>query len=74
MNVTVTSAAADGDLRAFPSDGVLGVPTVLSFRAGRTRANNALLLLAADGSGRVTVHNDAFGPTDVILDVSGYFE
>jgi hypothetical protein len=74
VNVTVTGAAADGDLRAFPSDGVLGVPTVLSFRTGRTRANNAVLLLAADGSGHVTVHNDALGPVDVVVDVSGYFE
>jgi hypothetical protein len=73
-NVTVTGAAADGDLRMYPSDGVLGAPTVISFRAGRTRANNAILLLSGDGAGSVTVHNDTAGPADVVVDVSGYFQ
>lgn len=73
-NVTVTGIAADGDLRIFPSDGVLPTATVISFRAGQTRANNAILLLSSDGAGRVTVHNDAPGPLDLIIDVNGYFE
>jgi hypothetical protein len=72
--VTVTGVAADGDLRVFPADGILPTATVISFRAGQTRANNAMLLLSADGAGSVTVHNDASGPLDLIVDVSGYFE
>ena len=73
-NVTVTDVAAAGELRVFPSDGVLPTATVISFGAGRTRANNAVLLLSADGAGSVTAHNDAAGPVDVIVDVSGWFE
>jgi hypothetical protein len=74
VNVAVTGIAADGDLRAYPSDGVLPTATVISFRAGQTRANNAILLLSSDGTGSVTIHNDASGPLDLIVDVSGYFE
>jgi len=73
-NVTVTGVAADGDLRVFPSDGALPTATAISFRSGKTRANNAILLLSSDGTGSVTVHNDAPGPLDLIVDVSGYFE
>lgn len=73
-NVTVTQGTAAGSLRLFPSDAATPVSTTISFGAGKTRANNAMLLLsAAGGAGRVTVRNDAAGTVHLVLDVSGYF-
>ncbi len=73
-NVTVTGGAAAGSLRIYPADSTLPVSTAISFGAGMTRANNAILLLsAAGGAGRVTVRNDAAAPIHLIVDVSGYF-
>lgn len=72
-NVTVTGATADGALRVHASD--IGAPdtTVLSFRAGRTRANNAMIGLGTDAE--LTVRFDApGGEVHVLLDVVGWYE
>lgn len=70
-NVTVTGSTAAGSLRVFASDSAPTDATVISFPAGKTRANNALLLVS--GSGEVTVRNDADGEVHLIIDVNGYF-
>ena len=73
-NVTVTGGGAAGSLRIHPADSDLPVSTTISFGAGKTRANNAMLLLsAAGGAGRVSVRNDAASAVHLILDVNGYF-
>lgn len=73
-NITVTGSTAGGALRVYASDSVLTDATVISFQAGKSRANNAMLLLsAAGGSGRITVRNDAPGTVHLIIDVNGYF-
>ena len=73
-NVTATGGSAAGDLRIYPADAALPVSTTISFGAGRTRANNAMLLVsAASGPGRITVRNDSAAPIHLIVDVSGYF-
>ena len=73
-NITVTGSTAGGALRVYASDSVLTDATVISFPAGKSRANNAMLLLsAAGGSGRITVRNDAPGTVHLIIDVNGYF-
>jgi hypothetical protein len=53
-----------------------GVPNAssISFHAGRTRANNAQVLLSSDGTGRATVKNNAAGALDLVIDVNGYYE
>jgi len=72
-NVTVTGGTAAGSLRIYPADSTLPVSTAISYGAGKTRANNAILLLsAAGGAGRVTVRNDSAAPIHLIVDVSGY--
>ena len=75
-NVTVTAPGAAGNLVAFPSDLAVAPGTnALSFGAGQTRANNALLLLARDGTGR-----EAFtalmpsGTVQLVVDVNGWWE
>ena len=74
-NVTVTGGAEAGNLRIYPADSTLPVATTISFAAGKTRANNSLLLLSATGDGgRISVRNDSPGPVHLIVDVNGYFK
>lgn len=70
-NVAVTQTQGAGALRFYPGDSVPSSATTISFGAGQTRANNAHLKLAADGT--VGVANDAPGAVHVIIDVSGYY-
>ena len=68
-NVTITKPTSAGTLFALPAR----FP-VLVFRPGATRANNAFLLLAADGSGTLSFSNDMpSGTLDVIVDVNGWW-
>lgn len=73
-NVTVTGPTAGGSLVLFPGNGIPTGTSSINFSAGQTRANNAILLLATDGSGSITVENDSAGTTHFILDVNGYFQ
>jgi hypothetical protein len=74
-NVTVVNPATQGDLVVYPATLVTAPNTsTISFRAGRTRANNAQLSLSTDGTGRITVKNNAAGALDLVLDVNGYFK
>jgi len=74
LNVTVTEAAALGDLRLFPADVGTPASSVINFKAGDTRANNAIVVGPADGSVALTVRNDSSGPVHFIVDVTGYFQ
>ena len=74
VNLTVTQPGADGVLRAFPGNAVPSAASVLAFRAGRTRANNALLMLSSSGTGAVTVRNDSNGTAHVLIDVNGFLQ
>jgi hypothetical protein len=73
VNVTVTGPSAPGSLTFYPGNAFpLGTSTI-NFWTGATRANNAILKLATDGSGTIGVQNAANGATHVIVDVNGYF-
>ncbi len=65
--------AATGDLVLYPN-GIASPPasSSLSFRAGRTRANNTIVYVASDGS--FLVKNKAAGGLDLLLDVNGYYK
>jgi hypothetical protein len=74
-NLTLTQTTAPGSLAIVASDAAGPTTTSnLSFRAGQTRANNTVLLLAQDGSGTVRVENGSAGTLHAILDVNGYFQ
>jgi hypothetical protein len=73
VNVTVTQPAAQGLLRLFAADQPLPGTSVISFSAGQTRANNAIVSLPADGSGGIAVKLESSGSVQVIVDVTGYF-
>jgi len=74
VNVAVTGPTASGFLKLYPGDGLAPLASSINFAAGQTRANNAILLLATDGSGSLRVQNGSTGAVHVILDVNGYFE
>ncbi len=73
VNVTVVNPAGSGNLLVYPN-GILVAPTAstIGLRAGRTRANNALVYLASDGS--VLVKNNTAGALDFVVDVNGCFQ
>jgi hypothetical protein len=76
LNITVVGATGSGYVSLFPGNlGSLQTSTV-SFLAGTTRTNNALLQLATNGDGSLaalaTVSGN--GTVGLILDVSGYLQ
>jgi len=71
VNVTVTQPTGGlGYLILFPG-GTPPSASTINFRAGQTRANNAIEPLSATGTLSVT---NGPGTTDFILDVNGYFQ
>lgn len=74
LNLTVTETEAPGYLTLFPADTTRPLISSINFAADQTRANNAVLLLAVDGTGALTVFNAATGDVHFLLDVNGYFE
>jgi hypothetical protein len=49
--------------------------STLNFRAGKTRANNAIVALSRDGQGNFSLFNGGGVPElEVIVDVNGYFK
>ena len=73
-NVTVVSPAAGGSLVVYRGDTTAPVASMISFSAGQTRAAQAMVQLALDGSGTVKVDNASAGTLDLLLDVTGYFK
>jgi hypothetical protein len=73
-NLAVTDPTGAGDLTVYPADETQPLASSLNFTTGQTRANNAILRLATDGSGAVKVFNGSVGTVHVIIDVNGYFQ
>jgi hypothetical protein len=71
VNVTVTNPSAGGHLTFYPSGEAPPLVSTINYRAGQTRANNAILLLSPAGDFDVACAS--FGTVDFILDVNGYF-
>lgn len=73
LNVAVTGPTTAGYLRLFPAGGAEPLSSALNYRAGLTRANNAIVGLG--GAGEIAVRvGQASGTVHVIVDVNGYFE
>lgn len=75
VNVTVTGPGATGELRLFPGNGISPNPptSTISFAAGKTRANNAIVRMSTDGNATIKVQNVSASTVHFIFDVSGYF-
>lgn len=75
FNVTVDYPTAPGDLRLYPGRESLPWSSTINFSANQTRANNATIPLAGNGSGHMSVKNDqGVGTVHLILDAYGYYE
>jgi hypothetical protein len=73
VNVTVTEPASQGYLTLFPSGTTPPLASTINFRAGQTRANNAILPLGSGGTISV-FSGQPTGTVHFILDVTGYFQ
>jgi len=71
-NLTVTNVGAPGELVVFPSDVLRPNTSALSFRAGRTRANNAIVSFSKSST-TFSIFNNSAATVDFILDVNGFF-
>jgi hypothetical protein len=74
VNLTVTGPAAPGFVTLFPGDGPAPATSNINFSTGQTRANNAVVPLATNGTGVLRVLNGAPGTVHFILDVNGYLQ
>jgi photosystem II stability/assembly factor-like uncharacterized protein len=73
LNVTATEATEQGFLTIYEAGTSLPNTSSISYRAGQTRANNAIVAL--DPLGRLTVRcSQVSGTAHLLLDVNGYFE
>jgi hypothetical protein len=73
VNATVTRPSADGFLTIYPDGVSQPVVSTINYQAGRTRANNAIVVLGSAGD-FVVYCGQASGTVDFILDVNGYFQ
>jgi subtilisin family serine protease len=76
LNVTVAQATGGGSVVLYPGDIAPPPTNTVSFAAGQTRTNNAVLRLGTDGTGTLAaLASGAAGlQVHLILDVNGYFE
>jgi hypothetical protein len=73
VNLTVVTPSSTGNLIAYPTGGTAPTTSVLNFSSAQTRANNAVLGLSAGGA--LTLQSNVpSGNTQVVLDVTGWFE
>jgi glucose/arabinose dehydrogenase len=73
VNVTITGPTAQGHLTFYAAGAPPPLVSTINYRAGQTRANNAILLLGAAGDFVVSC-SQASGTVHFILDVNGYFQ
>lgn len=75
VNVTVPVPPVQGNLSLYPGNYPSPGTSTINFVPGLTRANNAVLPLATDGTTRLAILASlpAGATVDVILDVTGYF-
>jgi hypothetical protein len=73
LNVTVTQGTAAGSLSLYPAGSGPGATTTISYRAGQTRANNAVLSVGTDDAVFIRCTQPS-GTIHLIVDVSGYFQ
>ncbi|MFD4240211.1 hypothetical protein ACFWP3_01095 [Streptomyces sp. NPDC058525] len=71
LNVTVTNPKDAGHLTAFPSGQAAPSTSSVNYRAGQTVANSVIVPIGSDG--RISIRNGGWAPTDVVVDVVGYY-
>ena len=74
VNVTVVGPTARGFLQLYQELGNAPATSVLNFSAGQVRANNAMVQVSPTGSFVARPAMIGTAGTDLIVDISGYFE
>jgi subtilisin-like proprotein convertase family protein len=70
-NITITGPTAEGHLTFYPNGTAPPLVSMINYRAGQTRANNAILVLGPSEDFNVSCAG--VGTVNLILDVNGYF-
>jgi len=73
VNITVVGPNGAGYIVFYPGDEVPPLSSAINYRAGQTRANNAILKLGAAGNLAALSIQEGWA-VDVIVDVNGYFQ
>jgi subtilisin family serine protease len=73
VNITVVGPNGGGYIVFYPGDEVPPLSSAINYRAGQTRANNAILKLGAAGNLAALSIQEGWA-VDVIVDVNGYFQ
>ncbi|HYU33166.1 MAG TPA: glycoside hydrolase family 44 protein [Thermoanaerobaculia bacterium] len=73
VNVTVVGPTAGGYLTGYPGGSAPPITSLVNFRAGQARSNNAVLSLARNGAGTLALRA-SFADLDVVVDVTGWFQ
>ncbi|MGW5851062.1 PKD domain-containing protein [Streptomyces sp. NPDC055254] len=71
LNITVTNPREAGHLTVHPSDQQTPTTSNLNFTAGQTVANSVIVPVGRDGE--IVVRNGSWKPTDVVIDINGYY-
>jgi uncharacterized protein (DUF1800 family) len=74
LNLTVTAPAAAGFVTLYPGGSPLPNTSTINYRAGQTRANNAIIATGVGGDVVVYCGQPAGTTVQVIIDVNGYFD
>ncbi|WKV73517.1 PKD domain-containing protein [Streptomyces sp. PCS3-D2] len=71
LNVTATAPRGAGHLTVYPSGQTAPDTSNVNFKANQTIANSVIVPVGPDG--RINIRNGAWDPTDVVVDVVGYY-
>jgi hypothetical protein len=74
LNVTAVQPSGAGWVSLGPGGEPVPATSTITFPAGRTRSNNALLKISVSGVLRVAPVVAGGGTVHVVLDVNGWFE
>lgn len=74
LNVTAFMPTGNGNLRFGPGGEAVPPSSTVNFQAGIVRANNAILMVSADGGLNVSPFVAGSGTVDLLLDVNGWYE
>jgi hypothetical protein len=74
VNATITQPTAQGHVVLFPGGAAVPTSSTINFRAGQTRANNAIVPLGTSGTLSAVSGQPAGNTVHFILDVNGYFQ
>jgi hypothetical protein len=74
VNLVVTQSTTAGNIRLFEAGQPVPATSSITYAAGQTRANNAIVSLDSSGQLAAFVGQPAGSTIDLIIDVNGYFE